>query len=70
MFLLRGVLTPDMCPVPIEIVELYLQILRPAFDLSIGWQSNTSSICEVVIGYLEYNILHAVYLFCKLNIIF
>ena len=37
-----------LCPVPLETVEIYLQIMKPAYDLSINLQYNDSTICDTL----------------------
>lgn len=41
------------CPVSLESVETYLQILKPAYLLSMGFQSNTANISSVIPGILR-----------------
>jgi hypothetical protein len=42
---------PEMrCPVDRETVEIYLQILKPAYILNVSFQNNHSSIADVVVG--------------------
>ena len=39
-----------ICPVELETIELYLQLLRPAYVLSICLQSSKSTIANVIPG--------------------
>ncbi len=41
------------CPVELEEVELYLQILAPAYFVSIGFQYSHSSLCYVLVAIKE-----------------
>ena len=38
------------CPIPLEMIEIYLQIFQPAYSFSNGMQSNHCSIADVLIG--------------------
>lgn len=38
----------DICPITLETVELYLQILKPAYDLSISFQNDKSTISDTL----------------------
>lgn len=40
------------CPVPLETVEAYIQILKPAYLLSVSFQKRNSSIGDVIPGRL------------------
>ncbi len=37
-----------ICPVDLETIEVYLQILAPAYRVSVGFQRNLSTISEVI----------------------
>ena len=41
------------CPVKLQEIEIYLQILMPIFDFNLGLQGSRSSICDVVTGLLN-----------------
>ena len=38
------------CPIKLETIEIYLQILKPAYLLNISFQNNHSSIADTLIG--------------------
>ena len=38
------------CPIELKTIEVYLQILKPAYHLNIQFQSHTSTIAEVLPG--------------------
>jgi hypothetical protein len=38
----------NLCPIDLETVELYLQILKPAYDLSITLQHDKCSITDTI----------------------
>ena len=40
--------------VPIAEIEIYLQILKPAYILSLSWQKDTCSIVDLNIGLTKY----------------
>lgn len=42
-----------VCPVSLEQVEVYLQILTPAYFLSLDFQRSDSSICETLLSNLN-----------------
>lgn len=43
-----------MCPVDLKKIEIYLQILKPAYQVSIGLQSNQASIACLIPGLLRF----------------
>ena len=46
----RGAFSDVECPLSLETIELYLQILKPSYLLNIFFQSNHSSISDTIIG--------------------
>ena len=36
------------CPVDLQTIEIYHQILKPAYEFSIGLQGRKSSICDII----------------------
>ena len=36
------------CPIPLDKIEVYIKVLKPAYELSTTLQLNSSSICDVV----------------------
>lgn len=36
------------CPVSLETIELYIQLLLPAYYTTLGWEKNNSSIADVI----------------------
>jgi len=42
------------CPVSLDVVELYLQILKPAYLLTNNWQRDKAGITDVYIGLTKY----------------
>jgi len=43
---------PLNLPVDLSIIDMYLQILLPAYQLNLGWQKSSSSITDVLPGIL------------------
>ena len=41
------------CPINIETVEIYLQILTSAYKVSLGFQKNSSSISDLIPSFLK-----------------
>ena len=45
----KGAFNDDIvCPVSLDLIETYIQILLPAYKLSVMWQKNNSSIADVI----------------------
>ena len=40
-------------PIDLESTEIYLQILKPAYKVSIGFQKNSSYICDIIPNILK-----------------
>ena len=38
------------CPYDLNVIETYLQVLQPAYSLSIGMQSNANSIADILVA--------------------
>jgi hypothetical protein len=38
----------NSCPIAFEVIETYIQILRPAYFTTLGWEKNSSSIADVI----------------------
>ena len=38
----------NTCPVSLETIELYIQILNPAYFTTLGWEKNSASIADVI----------------------
>ena len=38
------------CPVPLNTIETYLQILKPLYLLNVSWQSSHSTIADTIPG--------------------
>ena len=51
------------CPVSLKTIETYLQILRPAYQMTINFQSNSSSIADLLVS-----IKRAIYFWENLNV--
>lgn len=46
-----------ICPIDLNTIELYLQILKPAYLLSISFQNSNSSIADTIPGKIKYFII-------------
>ena len=38
----------EKCPIDLETIEAYIQILQPAYFTTLGWEKNSSSIADVI----------------------
>ena len=36
------------CPIELETIEIYIQILQPAYFTTLGWEKNSASIADVI----------------------
>ena len=41
-----------ICPIKLEIIKTYIQILMPSYFVTLGWEKNGSSIANVIPGVL------------------
>ena len=49
----KNAFTENECPIRIEVIESYIQILMPAYKLNLGFQSSFLSIADVIPGILR-----------------
>ena len=38
----------NTCPISLEVIETYIQILKPVYFTTLGWEKNSSSIADVI----------------------